>query len=246
MSETTEPVASNEPDLAWRLLLAGVAIVLILVTFAVQATQQSTIPPLVVFAALLVIGMVLLVIRPRIGAITVGVLAVLMVLVNLPFIVSDLPHPESFWSFVPTAVALIAGLAGAVALVAVLRRAPGGPAGIVGVVAVVALVGAVGIAVVQSGGQDDDVKQDGDFGMFAQDIEFKPDVLTSPAGDIGIFIGNDDLVRHNFSIDELDVDEELPSKAYVRIALDDVEPGTYTYYCNIEGHEDMKGTLTVQ
>jgi plastocyanin len=82
--------------------------------------------------------------------------------------------------------------------------------------------------------------------MFAQDIEFKPDQLTSPAGDIGIFIGNDDLVRHNFSIDELDVDEELPSKAYVRIALDDVEPGTYTYYCNIEGHEDMKGTLTVQ
>jgi plastocyanin len=32
----------------------------------------------------------------------------------------------------------------------------------------------------------------------------------------------------------------------VRIPIDGVEPGTYEYYCDIDGHEDMKGTLTVQ
>jgi plastocyanin len=243
MSETTE---DTTPDLAWRLVLAGSALSLIVATILAQRVQEATIPPLIVQEVLLAVGLVLLVLHPRLGAITLGVLAVLSLLVNLPFIVGDLVHPESFWSFVPSAIATLAGLVGAIGLVGVLRRSGGGPAGIVGAVAIAAVVGIVAVAGVQSGGQEDDVQQEGDWGVFAQDIEFTPDTITAPAGDIGVFIGNDDLVRHNFSIDELDVDEELPSKAYVRVALADVDPGEYRYYCNIEGHEDMEGTLTVE
>ncbi len=62
--------------------------------------------------------------------------------------------------------------------------------------------------------------------------------------EVGIHIGNDDPVRHNLTIDDLDVDEELPSKAFVRFAFE-AEPGSYEYYCDIPGHEDMTGTLTV-
>lgn len=203
------------------------------------------IPPLVVLPVLFVAGLVLLVARPRLGAYVVSVLAVLMVVGNLPFVLDDIGHPESFWSFVPTGISVVGGLAGLAALVGLLARAGSVPAGTIGAVAIAGVVGVVALGAVQSGGQDDDARQDGDFGMFAQDIEFDPDELPAPAGDIGIYIGNDDLVRHNLTIDELDVDEELPSKAFVRIQIRDVEPGTYEYYCDVPGHEDMTGTLTV-
>ena len=98
------------------------------------------------------------------------------------------------------------------------------------------------VAIIQTSGWPDDARQEGDFGMFAQDIEFKPDAFTASAGQIGLFIGNDDLVRHNISIDELEVDEELPSKAFVRIEFE-AEAGTYEYYCTI--HPTMVGSITV-
>jgi len=238
----TEP---NAPVVAWRLVLAAVAVVLVLVTIAVQLTQEEVIPPLIVFGVLLVAALVALVPRPRLGAIAIGVVAVLMVVTSVPFIAPDLSHPESFWSFVPATLAVLGAVVGLVGLVAVLRRAGPGSAGIAGAVGIAAVVGLVAVAAVSSGGQDDDVKQDGDQGMFAQDFEFVPDEFEAPGPTFGIFIGNDDLVRHNFSVDELGISEELPSKAYVRVAVEDAAPGTYEYYCDVEGHDDMKGTFTV-
>lgn len=242
MTDDTRP---DPPPVAWRLLLAALALGLILVTVVVQATQSAVIPPLIVQAVLLVVGLVLLAVRPRLGAIVLAVLAVLALLVNLPFIAGDLSHPESVWSFVPAALAVLGGVVGLVALIGVLRRIDGGAAKAVGALSGVAVLGILAIAVASSD-PEDDVKQDGDQGMFAEDFEFRPDEFTAAAGDVGVFIGNDDLVRHNFSIDDLDVDEELPSKAFVRIQLTDVAPGEYRYYCNIEGHEDMTGTMTVE
>lgn len=102
----------------------------------------------------------------------------------------------------------------------------------------------VAVAAIQTSGRPDDARQEGDFGLFAQDIAFVPDTIDSASGEIGVFLGNDDLVRHNFTIDELGVDEELPSKAFVRFSFE-AEPGTYEFYCDIQGHEDMTGTLTV-
>ncbi len=245
MNEPIESNESNDPAVAWRLLLAGVAIAMILVALAVQWSQETVIPPLVVLPILFVVGLVLLVLRPRLGSIVIGALAVLMILGNLPFLVEDITHPESFGSFVPTGIGVLAGLVGLAALVAVLRRVDGRPAGILGAVGLAGAVAVIALSAVQSGGQEDDAPQEGDQHMFAQDIEFKPPAFEAPAGDIGIYIGNDDLVRHNLSIDDLDVDEELPAKAFVRIAITGAEPGEYEYYCDIDGHEDMIGTLTV-
>ena len=237
----TEP---DQPAVAWRILLAGVALLMILLALVIQATQATAIPPLIIAVVLLVVGLVLLILRPKIGAITVGVVSVLMVVGNLPFVLADIGHPESFWSFVPAALAVVGAVLGLAGLVAVLRHVGSGPASVVGVVGVTAAVAVLAVGAVSSGGQEDDVKQEGDIGMFAQDIEFKPDDLQAPAGELGVFIGNDDLVRHTFTIDELDVDEELPSKAFVRFTFE-AEPGTYEFYCDVPGHEDMTGTLVV-
>ena len=38
---------------------------------------------------------------------------------------------------------------------------------------------------------------------------------------------------------------ELPADSPVRVELD-LAPGTYRYYCDIAGHENMQGTLVVQ
>jgi len=228
----------------WRLLAAGTAVAMILVGLVIQATQGAVIPPLVVLAVVFVVGLVLLVTRPRAGAITIGAAAVIMVVANLPFVAEDLTHPESLWSFLPAAIAVVGALVGAVLLVGALRRADDGAVPYVGAFAVVAVLSLVAIAAIQTSGQPDDTRQEGDHGMFAQDIEFVPDAFTSPAGEVAIYIGNDDLVRHNMTIDELGVDEELPSKAFVRFVFE-AEPGTYEYYCDIPGHEDMTGTLTV-
>jgi plastocyanin len=221
-----------------------VALLLIFVAVVVQVTQEATIPPLIVLAVVLAVGAALLVVRPRVGAIVVGAAAVLMVVGNVTHLAGDLAHPESFWSFLPAALSVMGAVVGAYGLVAVLRRhGPEGAkvAAALGAAAVVVLVGFAGV---QTGAEPDDQPAEGDIGMWAQDIEFKPSRLEAPAGEFGIFIANDDLVRHNLTIEDLDVDAELPSKAFVRVPVD-AEPGTYEFFCDIPGHDDMTGTLEV-
>ena len=198
MSETTETTTSTEPDVAWRLLLGAVAVALILVSFVVQITQEATIPPLIVLDVLLVIGMVLLLVRPRIGAITVGVLSVLMVLFNLPFIASRPPAPR---------VLLV---------VRADRHRPDRRAGrcVRG-----SCRSSVGPRVVRRGSsavwpsprswasspspscsravRTTTSSRTATSGCSPRTSSSSPTTLTAPAGDIGIYIGNDDLVRHN-------------------------------------------------
>lgn len=228
----------------WRLLAGATALVLILIGVVIQVTQDAVIPPLVVLALAFVVGLVLLVTRPRAGSITIGAAAVVMVVANLPFVAEDLTHPESIWSFLPAAVGVVGALVGLVVLVGALRRSDDGAVPYVGVIAGVAVLGLVAFAAIQTSGQPDDARQEGDFGLFAQDFAFVPDTIDSASGEIGVFLGNDDLVRHTFTIDELGVHEELPSKAFVRFSFE-AEAGTYEFTCDVPGHEDMTGTLTV-
>jgi len=217
---------------------------MILVGVVIQATSGVVIPPLIVLAVVFLLGLVLLVTRPRAGAITTGAAAVIMVVANIPLVAEDLTHPESIWSFLPAAIAVVGALVGIVVLVGALRRSDDAAVPYVGVLAGVAVLGLFAVAIIQTNGRPDDARQEGDFGLFAQDTEFVPDTIDSASGEIGVFIGNDDLVRHNFTIDELAVDEELASKAFVRFAFE-AEPGIYEFHCDIPGHEDMTGTLTV-
>jgi plastocyanin len=233
----------GELGTGWRLVAAATALVMVIVAAVIQLTQEALIPPLIVLPVLLVVGLALLTFRPRLGAIVIGATAVLMVLGNLPFVIDDLAHPESFFSFVPAVIGIIGGVVGAIVLAAAALGAGDGLASYVGVLGAVGVVGVLAVGLV-SANPEDDSREEGDIGMFAQDTEFVPDEAGAEPGDVGIYIGNDDLVRHTFLIDELDVDEELPAEAFVRVAFE-AEPGTYEFYCDVPGHDDMKGTLTV-
>jgi uncharacterized cupredoxin-like copper-binding protein len=80
------------------------------------------------------------------------------------------------------------------------------------------------------------------------DIRFEPKTFTIPANtDVTITLVNKGVAPHNFSIDALNISQDvLPGKTETVTVK--AAPGTYQYYCNVPGHKEagMVGTLTVQ
>lgn len=81
-----------------------------------------------------------------------------------------------------------------------------------------------------------------------EDIKFSTDTLEIPANTpTTIHITNTGATAHNFSIDALNISTgNVAPGASVDVTIN-APAGTYTYYCNVPGHEaaGMKGTLTV-
>jgi plastocyanin len=77
---------------------------------------------------------------------------------------------------------------------------------------------------------------------------FDKDSLEAPAGTITIHLANPASVPHNVAIEGNGVDEisETVTNADTSLTVD-LEPGEYTFYCDIAGHREggMEGTLTV-
>ena len=81
----------------------------------------------------------------------------------------------------------------------------------------------------------------------ATSFEFDPDEITVTAGeDIAIVLTAEDVL-HDLTIDELDAHVAADKGETAEGGLRADEPGRYTYYCSVSGHEasGMKGTLTV-
>jgi plastocyanin len=72
---------------------------------------------------------------------------------------------------------------------------------------------------------------------------------TASAGSVTFNVTNDGSVVHNLEVEGNGVEEETDtiteSDASVTV---DLKPGTYEYYCPVDGHKaaGMKGTLTVK
>jgi len=80
---------------------------------------------------------------------------------------------------------------------------------------------------------------------------FAKSKATAPAGKVTLKAMNPQSTPHNISIESDDgsVDQDGPnvSDGGVSQVTVTLQPGKYTYYCSVPGHEDagMKGTLTV-
>ncbi len=82
----------------------------------------------------------------------------------------------------------------------------------------------------------------------AYDIYFDPKALTIAANtDVTIALPNEGAASHNFSIDALGINVNLPPGQTQKVTIN-APAGTYEYYCNVPGHKaaGMFGTLTVQ
>jgi plastocyanin len=82
----------------------------------------------------------------------------------------------------------------------------------------------------------------------AQDLAFDPEEITAEVGeDLAIVLTSEDM-RHDFTIEELDVHVAADRGDTAEGGLRADEAGSYTYYCSVPGHRQagMEGTLTVE
>jgi uncharacterized cupredoxin-like copper-binding protein len=83
--------------------------------------------------------------------------------------------------------------------------------------------------------------------VLAYDIYFEPQEVTTPADtDVTVAIANDGVAPHNFSIDELGIDIDIPAGETQETVIN-APAGEYEFYCNVPGHKEagMVGTLIV-
>jgi plastocyanin len=82
----------------------------------------------------------------------------------------------------------------------------------------------------------------------AIDIAYEEAPQEVPAGTVQVELENRGAIEHTVAIEELDDQKILDAAAgETDSGTVDLEPGTYTYYCDITGHRaaGMEGTLTV-
>ena len=224
---------------------AGTAgfVVGVLVTQIVLA--GGVIPPLDVFAVLMIAALVVRRSRGKAGNIMAAVVGVLAVLTSLPFLLTDLLHPaDAAVQFIVSAAMLASVVVLVVGALASLRgwRPAVAPALLIGAAAVVVLAGLA--ALIAAGAQDSDTASAGDVTVNAKNVEFKPDAIALTKGQ-GVLVKNGDLVRHTFDVEDTDVSVSVPAGRSRRAAIN-LAPGTYQFHCDVPGHESMKGTLTVR
>ena len=211
---------------------------------------QQVVPPLVGVAALLVVGMGLLRRGGRTGVIMLGTVGLIYLVLLAPFAGEAFAFPASTIDFVINLVSIAGGIAAMIGAVAALRsrseeaRSPA--VRTVGSVLLVIVVAGSAFSIGARLTRDDPFGQPSDVTITAENTEYFPEEveLVGASGDsLSFFIQNEDLTAHNFTIDELDVEEGIPGGGSARVELDSVESGIYEYYCSILGHENMKGTI---
>ena len=241
-----EAVTPEEPDApgGWVRLLKWSAIASVVVVVLVNIFA-GLIPPLLVFALIWLIGAVWLKRSTKGPAILLLVSFLLMLALSAPFTIPTLAVPASAGDFILNLASLLAGLLGIVAAIAVLRRATATdtPRKLATAGVVLFVIGAI-FSVVATLGYEDATAQEGDIELVTEDIEFSETSLDASSGEVGVFVDNKDATLHTFTIDELDVNLDIPASKSARITFE-AEPGTYEFYC-VPHEGDMEGTLTVE
>lgn len=202
------------------------------------------------FAGLFAVAVALLALRSGpAGAIMIGILAANTAAWMAPATASNLMNREQLADvMIPASLTAISLTGAAAAVISVVKRrtpdADGRAVRIVAQVAIAVLVLAAGAGLVRQG--EGPIKA-GDPVVIMRSASFEPATLTLDAEGATLGITNRDLFWHTFTIDELDVNVGLPTRAERRLSFD-ATPGSYTFYCAVPGHRQlgMEGTLIVR
>lgn len=78
-------------------------------------------------------------------------------------------------------------------------------------------------------------------------LEFDPDEIEAPAGEVTIEYDNPSQVPHNLTIEGAGLATETITQTTATIS-GELEPGEYTFFCSVPGHRQggMEGTLVVR
>jgi uncharacterized cupredoxin-like copper-binding protein len=121
------------------------------------------------------------------------------------------------------------------------------------VIAAVAVVGALPLLVSCGGDDASSTLTTGVSGstftvIGTDNLRFKPDNATLPAGEVTITLHAQKAVNHDVVIEQLGKDPVVAAGAgQTKSGKVTLQAGTYTFYCNVPGHRaaGMQGTLTV-
>lgn len=99
----------------------------------------------------------------------------------------------------------------------------------------------------EAGGDEGNAGGEQEVTVTAHDIYFDPDEIHVKAGKVKFVLPNEGAAEHDFSIDDLAIQVNMPAGTTQTVEAD-IPAGTYEYYCNIPGHKDagMVGTLVVE
>ena len=247
MSTTETETAAPAPapvGLTWRKVAAwgawAIPILFLLTMLVFMEFIPFFIPFIVVFGLL---GMWVLG-GGKASAIVLGLISLVFIVMNAPFIIPTLAVPASVVDFVSTAWLLLAALTAAIASGMALRAEGPAPAArtfqrVMAGLAVLVVV----LSLVATATYEDASQQEGDIEVVAEDIEY-PETLPAQSGTVAVFVTNNDPTYHTFTIDELDVHVDIPANSTARVEFE-ADSGEYTFYC-VPHESDMEGTLQVQ
>ena len=246
-TRTQPSVMGGPPGLGWRELLIWLAIGLSVTFIAGMVMIGELFPPIVVFAALVLIGAFLARRGGRAGPIMLVIISVAVIALNAPFIIEAVEVPASTADFLLATASTALALGVLIASIGTLRskgassRAPRALA--MGIS--VALVALVGVAVVARVTYDQPVAASGDVTLVTENSEFAPEAISAASGEVTVFVENADNTLHTFTIEELGVDLQIPGKSTARVSFD-AGAGAYEFVCKPHKDFGMTGTLDVE
>lgn len=241
-TSTDEAAGARAGLTEWIRLLALMSIIGAALDAIAMVINAALIPPLVIGIVITAAGLSLLRRLPRAGVWVLGTVGLLLALTSAPFALPNVPHPESAVSFVHAVGHLLTRVVAVIAAAGALRATS--PIGVkpIRTVSLAGLAATVIVGIAASLATKSDAPEDGDVVVEVAAAEF-PEVVEVVSGG-AVFVENDDLIRHTFSVEGTGVSRELPARTGVGIKID-LEPGTYRLICEVPGHESMKADLVV-
>ena len=235
-----------ETGFSWRKLAVRAAFAIPIVFILLMVVSMEFVPFLLIFCVVFAALGFWASRGGKVAALVLGILSVIFIVTNLPFVMETLSVPASPVDFISNAWILLAAITAAVAGFFAFRGVDDhSGATRFARVAVGAAVLAVVVSIFFFVTYEDDQKQDGDIEMTTTDFRFQPEEIDTDAGTVGVFITNDDPASHTFTIEELDVDVVIPQGAKVRVEFE-AEGGEYEFVCVPHEGSGMTGTLAVR
>jgi plastocyanin len=240
---TPDPASRTDTERDWIRLLVWISLLAAAADLGAPALAGGVIPPLVVGASLTLVGLLLLRRYRRTGIAVLGITSLLLIVTGAPFMLPSLAHPASPITFLH-AITLIVRVGAVAAAVGAWQHASTYTAKRVGVASAGLFGAAIAVTGIATVTAPSDTVQPGDVAVSVAGFAFIPEEIRVTAGGI-VFVENDDLIVHTFSVRDTDLSEALQERRSVRLHVD-LDPGTYRVLCAVPGHESMKATLVVE
>lgn len=240
----TEKRQDSETTAGWMRLAQGGAATVVVWSVLLQLVAGTVIPP-VAFLGVVFLGFLpfLRGQRRRLG-LALAIVSVIAVVGDLATIVDELSHPESTPAFVLTLLATLGAVTALIGGSGMFFRWSAEPVRTFALGAgAIFLVGSM-VSVLIGSNTDSDAALPGDISVTATQLEWTPTEITLDDSESGLWIDNQDGVRHVFVVEDLGIAVEIPGRKARRVDVSAV-PGSYEIICTVPGHEEMTGTLVV-